>query len=93
VDRGDVGDLVQRPEHRPVHLPQRPALIDGVANLLQQADDQGRAEGLLVLGGGDVDGVGGGSEAGGVEVGVGGALADGVGVVGGEDAGGGREDR
>ena len=53
----------------------------------------GAQSACLCSGRGDVDGVGRGGEAGGVEVRVGGALPDRVGVVGGEDAGGRGEDR
>jgi hypothetical protein len=67
-------------------------VVDGGANLLQETDDEGRGEGLLVRWGGDVDGVGASREVVGVEVGVRCVVACGVGVVGGEHAGGGGED-
>ena len=68
------------------------ASVDGVADLLEQADDQRCAERLVVLGRGDVDRVRRARERVRVEVRVGRGRSGRVGVVGGEDPCGGAED-
>ena len=73
-ERGEVVDRGRCSRPRPAATTSRAGAIgaglfvDGVTDLLQQPDDQRCEHGLVVLGGGDVDRVGGGGEACRVEV-------------------------
>ena len=66
---------------------ERRVVVDAVANLLDEPDDQRRADSLLVVGRGDVDRVAGADELVGVEVRVRGGLPCAVALVGAQDAG------
>src|SRR5579862_6176855 len=68
VDRRDVRDLVEAAEQRSGGRMRGGAAIGGMADLLEQADDERGAERLAVRGGGDVDRVRRGDEPLGVEV-------------------------
>ena len=59
VDRGDVRDLIEAEEHGRRGGLVLGVVVGGVADLLEQPDDEWCAERLLVRGRGDVDGVGG----------------------------------
>ena len=85
VDRRDVGDLIEAEEQWVGGRVRGGAPVGRVADLLEQPDDERRAEGLAVRERGDVDGVRRGGELFGVEVRAVGGVAGGVGVVEGED--------